>query len=183
VTVSVALLRGINVGGRTRITMDDLRRLFADLGQTEVKTYLQTGNVIFKGPAGGPSAATALSAAVEQRIAADLGIAVSVLLRTADDLDKVVASNPYLDRESDPTKLHVTFLAAAPDEDRAGRLVPPSGVTDSLTLVGREVFLHCPDGYGRTKLSNAFVERRLGLAATTRNWKTVVAVRDLACGA
>jgi uncharacterized protein (DUF1697 family) len=162
--------------------MEDLRRLFADLGHAEVKTYLQSGNVIFKSKAGDASEATALSAAVEERIAAELGFAVPVLLRTADDLVKIVATNPFLDRESDLTKLHVTFLAAAPDEDRAGRLVPPSGVPDSLALIGREVFLHCPDGYGRTKLNNAFIERRLGLVATTRNWKTVVAVRDLACG-
>ncbi|MEO3786901.1 DUF1697 domain-containing protein [Actinocorallia sp. B10E7] len=174
----IALLRGINVGGGTRIGMAALRELFADLGHSEVKTYLQSGNVLFTSDR--PS--EGLAGELENRIAADLGVNARVLLRTGDDLGRVFAGNPFLDRESDPVKLHVTFLEETPTPEQAAKLERPSGETAEFSLEGREVYLHCPDGYGRTKLNNAFLERRLGIAATTRNWKTVTALRDLATG-
>lgn len=171
----VALLRGINVGGRTRVAMDDLRRLFADLGHGDVTTYIQSGNVLFDadGPADG--AAAPVAAAIEEGIAAELGLSVTVVLRSATELDAVVDANPFAGRVPDPSKLHVTFLAAEP----AGTVEAPPGVADELALVGREVYLHCPGGYGRTKLDNGFFERRLGVPATTRTWTTVRKLRDL----
>ena len=175
----VALLRGINVGGRTRVKMDDLRRLFVALDHADVRSYLQSGNVIFKSPIEEPSC---LAADVERSIARDLGLTVTVVLRTADDLAQVVANNPFLGRGADPATLHVTFLADAPDRDRAARLETPAGQPDELALAGREVYLHCPNDYGRTKLNNASIERRLGVSATTRNWRTVTTLRDLASG-
>jgi uncharacterized protein (DUF1697 family) len=175
----VALLRGVNVGGGTRIGMADLRRLFAELGHTDVTTYLQSGNVAFTGAGDEP---THLAGEIERRIAADLGLDVHVLLRTGADLDAVVAGNPFLDRETDLTKLLVTFLAAPPTPDLAGQVAAPAGETAEFRLAGQEVYLHCPDGYGRTKLNNAFFERRLAVAATTRNWKTVTALHGLLTG-
>jgi uncharacterized protein (DUF1697 family) len=176
----VALLRGINVGGRTRVGMDDLRRLFDALGHADVKSYLQSGNVLFTSPAEDSSR---LAGDVERRIAKELGLTLTVLLRTADDLAQVVDNNPFLDRETDPATLHVTFLADAPHPERVARLERPRGEPDDFSLAGRELYLHCPNGYGRTKLNNAYVERRLGLAATTRNWRTVTTLCDLASGA
>jgi uncharacterized protein (DUF1697 family) len=178
-TTYVALLRGINVGGRTRVRMDDLRRLFLGLRHADVHSYLQSGNVIFRSAAEDPPR---LAGEIERRIARDLGVTITVLLRTADDLAHVVANNPFLRRVADPATLHVTFLADAPDRDRAARLETPGGQPDELALAGREVYLQCPNGYGRTKLSNAYIERRLGVAATTRNWRTVTTLRDLASG-
>jgi uncharacterized protein (DUF1697 family) len=178
-TTYVALLRGINVGGRTKVGMDDLRRVFLALGYAGVKTYVQSGNVLFRSPVEEPPPS---AAAIEQRIARDLGVTTTVLLRNGDDLAHVIANNPFLGRVPDPTKLHVTFLAEPPDPERAARLETPSGEPDAFSLAGREVYLHCPNGYGRTKLNNAFLERRLGVAATTRNWNTVTTLRDLASG-
>ena len=175
----VALLRGINVGGRTRVGMDDLRRLFVALGHADVESYLQSGNVVFRSPVEEPAR---VAGEIEQGIARDLGVTVTVLVRTADDLARVVASNPFVSRETDPATLHVTFLADAPDRERVARLATPSGEPDELALVGREVYLHCPNGYGRTKLNNAFIERRLGVAATTRNWRTVTTLGELVSG-
>ncbi|HEX2186287.1 MAG TPA: hypothetical protein VHN78_12360, partial [Chloroflexota bacterium] len=83
-------------------------------------------------------------------------------------------------REPDLSALHVTFLARTPPRDRAARLETTAGEADECALAGREVYIYCPHGYGRTKLNNAFIERRLGVAATTRNWKTVTTLRDLA---
>src|SRR5215207_8627128 len=107
----VALLRAINIAGRTRVGMEDLRQLFVALGHADVKTYLQSGNVIFTCPGEAPSR---LAADIEKRIARDLGLTVTVLLRTRDDLNDVVANNPFQKRKIDPAKLHVTFLADKP---------------------------------------------------------------------
>jgi uncharacterized protein (DUF1697 family) len=179
VPLRVALLRGINVAGKTRIGMADLRELFTGLGHTSVATYLQSGNVVFEpAPGGDAGVAARLVAEIEAR----LGVKVSVLLRTGADLGRVLDGNPYLDREKDPAKLHVTFLEREPAAGQAARLEIPPGETATFTLAGPEVFLHCPDGYGRTKLNNAYLERRLGTAATTRNWKTVNALHEMAGG-
>ena len=177
----VALLRGVNVAGTNKVKMDELRRLFADLGHTEVGTYLQSGNVVFADDAPGDDR-TGLAAGIEKAIADRMGLTVTVLLRTRAELEKVLAANPYLDRETDPAKLPVTFLAEAPDPERAAALSIPAGETGVFTLIGREVYLHTPDGYGRTKLNNAFLERKLGVAATTRNWKSVGALHELLGG-
>jgi uncharacterized protein (DUF1697 family) len=179
-TTYVALLRGINVGGNSKVGMADLWRVFVTLGHADVQSYLQSGNVIFSSAADASSRSTE---EIERRVARDLGVTVTVLLRSANELAQIVAGNPFVGRETDPTKLHVTFLADAPGHEGAARLETAGAEPDELALVGREVFLHCPNGYGRTKLNNAFLERRLGVAATTRNWRTVTALRDLMSGA
>ncbi|MCD0481044.1 DUF1697 domain-containing protein [Streptacidiphilus sp. ASG 303] len=176
--VHIALLRGVNVGGRTRVGMADLRELFTGLGHGDVRTYLQSGNVVFTAAA--DRDARTLAAEAEERIAAELGVDTAVLLRTGGDLARILASHPFAGEEPDPAALHVTFLAEEPAPDRAARLEVPPGETARFSLQGREVHLHCPDGYGRTKLNNAFVERRLGVAATTRNRRTVTALHALA---
>jgi uncharacterized protein (DUF1697 family) len=175
VTAFVALLRGINVGGNRKVTMDEVRKLVSDLGHDDVSTYLQSGNVRFASADADPDQ---VSAELRQALKNKLGLDIDILLRTRSDLEAVLAGNPYLAQESDPTKLHVTFLqtAAVPAKTE----VPiPAGETGVLTVAGREVYLHCPAGYGRTKLNNTYLERKLGLAATTRNWKSVVALHDL----
>lgn len=178
-TTYVALLRGVNVGGHTKVAMEDLRRLFVALGHGDVRTYIASGNVVFRSPAGETSG---LAGDIEERIAADLGVAVTVLLRAADDLARVVAGNPFAGSGTDPSRVHVTFLAEEPDGERAATLEKPAGEAGQLLLTGRELYLHCPDGYGRTKMNNAWVEKRLAVAATTRGWKTVVKLCDLARG-
>ncbi|MFJ7150979.1 DUF1697 domain-containing protein [Streptomyces sp. NPDC100445] len=177
-TKHVALLRGINVGGRTQLAMADLRGLFTALGYEDVRTYLRSGNVVFGAPAGQIPAE--LAARIEERITDDLGTPVTVLVRTAGALARTLARNPYLGREDDPAKLHVTFLAREPTAEQAARLEVPAGETAVFTLTGDEIHLHVPDGYGRTRLNNAFIERRLGIPATTRNWRTVTALGELA---
>ncbi|HXV92746.1 MAG TPA: DUF1697 domain-containing protein [Pseudonocardia sp.] len=175
----VALLRGINVGGRSTIPMAELRALFADLGFGDARTYLQSGNVVF-GPA--HPDADEIGAEVEKAVAGRFGTDVRVLLRTADELDEVASANPFLDRQDDPTKLHVTFLAGEPTEFTvpAGPLPVPAGESGELWLRGREVYVHTPGGYGRSRIGNAFLEKALGVPATSRNWRSVLALRDLA---
>lgn len=172
----VALLRGINLGAHNKVSMPDLRALFADLGAEDVATYVQSGNVVFRSA----DSAGRLTKAIEQRIRDDLGLDVTVLLRTQQQLAKLLAGNPFADHTSEPTKLHVTFLADKPDRGRVRKLDPKGYEPDELHVIGQEVYLHCPNGYGRSKLSNAYFERQLGIPATTRNWRTVTKLAELA---
>ena len=157
--------------------MADLRALFAAVGSEDVTTYVQSGNVVFKSPIASPAE---LIEAIEQRISRDLGLSVAVLLRTKPKLARVAAGNPFEKSGNDPAKLHVTFLADAPGRDRVRALEAKQFAPDEFRVVGEEVYLHCPRGYGRTKLSNAYLEKQLGVTATTRNWKTVRKLVELA---
>lgn len=175
-TAYAALLRGINLGNHNKVPMTELRRLFDELGHTGVRSHLQSGNVVFGAAS---DDVPGLAAAIEERLARELGVTATVLLRTAGELDRIVGGNPFLTSEDDHTRLHVTFLADTPAPERVSALATPAGSVDELRTAGREVYLYCPNGYGRTKLNNAFLERRLGAPATTRNWRTVVRLREL----
>jgi uncharacterized protein (DUF1697 family) len=121
----VALLRSVNVAGHGRLSMADLRQTFLTLGYTDVSTYIQTGNVLFRSP--GRSAST-LAAAIEAQLARDFGHAPAVILRTVPDLARVVATSPYPKKGADPSRHHVTFLAASPSKQRLAAFeAPPSG--------------------------------------------------------
>jgi uncharacterized protein (DUF1697 family) len=169
-TSYVALLRGINVGGHRPVRMDDLRALVESLGHEDVSTYLQSGNVVFR-------SALRDTDEIARGIASALGGGVKVLMRTAGELASVVAGNPYT---SDVGHLHVTFLADAPEPTLVAALAGDRFAPDAFQLLGREVYVHAPNGYGRSKLDNAFFERALGVSATTRNWRTVTALARLA---
>lgn len=168
----IALLRGVNVSGKNRIAMANLRDLFAGLGYQDVRTYIQSGNVVFLAPASEDTTREA----IEGAIARDLGMEVTVLLRTAEDLRAITEGNPFLPA-ADPAILHVTFLAAVPATMEVS--APPSG-RDEYRIAGREIYLSCPEGYGNTKLTNSLWERRLQMRATTRNWRTVMTLLEMA---
>ena len=183
-TTFVALLRSINVGGRNRVLMGDLASLVESLGFGRVETYLQSGNVVFTGN-GTPNS---VARAIEVGVAGELGLEVPVVVRSLRQLNRSLGANPFLRSGVDPKSLHVTFLAGAPSPDRPsapGRLGTSSGEGDSyggdrFEVVGSDVFVHCPGGYGSTKLNNAFFERRTGMVATTRNWRTVTTLARMA---
>jgi uncharacterized protein (DUF1697 family) len=172
-----ALLRAINLGARNKVAMSELRDLFVGLGCEDVTTYVQSGNVVFRSAVG---SAAEMTRKIEQRIARDLGLTLTVLVRTEAELAKVAAGNPFERDAADVGHLHVTFLAGAPERTRVRELGAGYEGPDAFAVVGREVYLHCPNGYGRSKLSNAFLEKRLGTAGTTRNWKTVTKLAELA---
>jgi uncharacterized protein (DUF1697 family) len=174
-TSYAALLRGINLGSHNRIGMARLRSLVEDLGGTEVRTYVQSGNVVFRSTLG----TTAAARAVERAIRKELGLDVAVLVRTARQLRELVANNPFVGSKIAPKTLHVTFLAEKPDPKRVKQLLEESFEPERFEIAGQDVYLFFPNGYGRVKLNNAFLERRLGVAATTRNWRTVTALAEL----
>jgi uncharacterized protein (DUF1697 family) len=175
----VALLRGVNLGARNKVSMADLRTLIESLGAEDVQTYVQSGNVVFKSRV---RSAAKLAGDIEQRISGKLGLEIRVVLRTDKQLAKIVAGNPFAASQSEGTKLHVTFLAEAPKASRTRALEPEAFEPDEFQVKGREVYLHTPKGYGRSKLSNAYFEKQLGVAGTTRNWNTVTKLAELASG-
>jgi uncharacterized protein (DUF1697 family) len=156
--------------------MRDLRELFSDLGAEDVTTYVQSGNVVFRSAGAGDE----LTKAIESEIRSRLGLDVTVLLRTDDQLATVAAGNPFAPDEPDQKKLHATFLAERPEPGRVSALEEKQFEPDRFDVTPDVVYLHCPNGYGRSKLSNAFFEKQLGVAATTRNWRTVTALAELA---
>ncbi|MFD6661412.1 DUF1697 domain-containing protein [Micromonospora chalcea] len=174
-----ALLRAVNVGVN-KLAMADLRRVVTDLGHTDVTTYLQSGNVVFTSP---PARAETLAEGIANRLADELGLRVPVLVRDGDELAAVAAASPYTGRQDDHTRVLVVFLSAAPAAARVRELAVPPGETMEYEVIGREAHLHFPaGGYGRTKFTAAYLEKKLGVVATARNLRSVLALRDLTAG-
>jgi uncharacterized protein (DUF1697 family) len=173
----VALLRSVNVAGHGRIAMNELRASFERLGYDEVTTYIQTGNVLFVASSRSESA---VAAAIEEQLDADFGSAPAVIVRSVADFLRVGTASPYAKAGADPARHHVTFLAAAPAKTALAAFDPPPSGRDTLTVDGREVYVSTPDGYAGTKYSGSFLERRLGVLSTTRNWNTVTKLCELA---
>jgi len=170
-TSYVAMLRGINVSGQKIVKMERLRASFGALGFSRVRTYVQSGNVIFEAPNDSPDS---LSGKIKEMILSDYGFSVPVILRTSAEMKKIAGDNPFLtERGIDHSGLHVTFLSELPEKAALGKLDSLNGDPDQFRIRNREVYLYCPNGYGRSKLSNSAFEKLLSVEATTRNWKTV----------
>jgi uncharacterized protein (DUF1697 family) len=169
VTRYAAMLRGINLGSRNRVAMPALRELFESLGFSDVVTYVQSGNVVFS------SSSKPDGSVLARRIETDLGATSPVLIRSAAQLKKLVAGNPF----KDVANTHVTLLDGTAKPADVKAIDAEKFAPDEFAVVGSDVYLRCPNGYGRSKLNNAFWEKKLGRVATTRNWKTVTALADL----
>ena len=167
----MALLRGVNVGGRGTVPMAALRELCESLGLADVATYLQSGNVVFRTPL--PVTGDELAAAIGRRF----GLATSVVLRSADELAQVAAGNPF--PGADPLTVHVGFMAAAPDQAAVDGLDTRRYLPEAVVVTGRELYFRLPSGMGRASLP-PYVGRRLGVPTTVRNWRTVTALARLA---
>ena len=172
-TTSVALLRGINVGGNRKVLMADLRAIFLDAGLTAVETYIQSGNVVFDGDT---STSAPLVVELEHRIETAMGFHVAVVLRDGRELQVVVANNPFTD--ADPRELVVAFFSSDPGPSALARLEPLAVAPERLELQGKDLYLHLPYGSGRSKLAQALSSLRA--PPTARNWRTVTKLRDLA---
>jgi uncharacterized protein (DUF1697 family) len=159
--------------------MAELRQMFLALGYGEVTTYIQTGNVTF---ASSSRSAAKLEAEIEQQLEHTFRSTPKVLLRTVAELRHTVSTSPYPGRGADPARHHVTFLAEPPSKERLAAFTAPANGRDELTIIGREVYVHTPDGYATTKLNGAYLERHLGVSSTTRNWNTVTKLSALAGG-
>ena len=174
----ISMLRGINVGAQKTIRMVELISAYESLDLSSIKTYVQSGNVVFESA---EQDSGRLGANIEAQIERAFGYKVSVFLRTPAEFKNLIAGNPFLaERKEDPARLHVTFLYRPVAESEIGRLERPKTDADEFVAGTKEIYLFCPNGYGRTKLSNGYFEKVLGLPATTRNWNTVLALYKLA---
>ena len=159
----IAMLRGINVGRGKMVKMERLRTLFAGLGFGEVKTYVQSGNVVFQAERKSPAE---LTRTIEAKIQRDFGFIVPVLIKMSKELAQIVRANPLLRVKGiDVSKLHVTFLSDAPPKTAAEVLEDLATTRERFRILNREIYLYCPDGYGNSKLTNNTIEKKFSLVA------------------
>jgi uncharacterized protein (DUF1697 family) len=172
----VALLRGINVGGNNKIPMKDLTNIFVEAGAENVRTYIQSGNVLFAAPA---RISSQIPDNVSKLISDRFAFQTTVLLRSEKQLRDIVAYNPFLEAGAYEETLHVLFLAGKPGTDRVKELDPDRSRPDAFAVRGQEIFLHLPNGVARTKLTNTYFDSNLETTSTGRNWRTVTKLLDL----
>lgn len=178
-TTYIALLRGINVSGHRMIKMEDLKNVLGELNFTNIRTYIQSGNIIFETEKKDPAY---LEKQIEEKILNHFEFQVPVVIRTRTELDIIHNNNPFLGKRSEPAdKLHVTFFPEQPEKEHLKKIEGLLFLPDEFIVSGREVYLFCPNGYGRTKLTNQFFENKLKLTATTRNWKTIEMLLQMSC--
>lgn len=173
----MALVRGINVGGRNKLPMKDLARMFEDAGCEEVRTYIQSGNVVFDADG---ALADRLALSIPERIEEDFGFRVPVVLRSVTELRRAIERHPFREVAEETKHLHIGFLADEPSADRVASLDPARSSVDRFEVAGKEVYLHVPGGMGRTKLTTDYFDRRLGTVMTVRNWRTVNELLEMA---
>lgn len=174
----IGLLRAVNVGGNI-LKMDALRAVCDTLGFEDVRTYVQSGNVVFTSS----KSASACAAALMKALVGKTRLPVDVMVRSPGQLKTILAKNPFLKKKGvDTTRLAVTFLSGPAPKDAAKNLAAIPAGDDEVHVAGTELYLHCPSGFARTKLTNAKIESTLSLRATTRNWNTVNQLYAMAGG-
>jgi uncharacterized protein (DUF1697 family) len=185
----VALLRGINLGGKNKVAMPELRALVAELGHADVTTYIQSGNVLFT--PGGEGSTAALAAGLAAAITEKLGVISPVVVVSREELGAIVAANPFPD-EPDPRRVHAVVLSEPPwpelmvKLDAARAKSAAAGGRDQVVVTGRTLYLHAPEGYGRSVLAETLLRAvsspKSGATGTARNWATMTKLLAL-CGA
>jgi uncharacterized protein (DUF1697 family) len=177
-TVAVSLLRAINLGPKNQVRMEALSALHEELGLTDVKTYVNSGNVVFRTKL---RDVKALERKLEDAIERHHGFRPPVIIRTAEELRDAVARNPFAGRKGiEPAKLHVVFLAGRPDAAAAERIRGIKVGPEEAYLSGRELYVYYPDGAGRSKFTAALIDKSLSTTGTARNWNTVTKLLEMA---
>jgi uncharacterized protein (DUF1697 family) len=166
----ISLLRGINVGGKT-LKMESLVEIYESMELRDVKTYIQSGNVLFN--AKNPTL-TGITEELGRRIRERSGLEVTIIVKNQKDLAKIIERNPFTRSGSrEVNRLHITFLDKRPGEELQEGLSSGRDGNDEYRMIGTEIYLYCPEGYGKTLFSNSYFEKHLHVRATTRNWNTV----------
>ncbi len=179
-SVLIAMLRGVNVGGHHKIKMTDLKALCERLGFSNVRTYIQSGNVIFESKEkGDESLAKKIGTAIEKKY----GFCPEVIVRTDEEMHSIVKKNPFAKQEVDPAKLAVFFLASDPGKAAREAVSRIEADPEVIKPVGSEIYIYFPDGQGKTKLKFATIEKAINkIAYTARNWNTVEKLLEMAHG-
>jgi uncharacterized protein (DUF1697 family) len=178
-TVYVSMLRAVNVGGSSRIKMDALQRVYESLGFADVRTLLQSGNVVFRSTLDGRER---LAKRIVQELERQLGLRIEVMLRTLAEVESIVERGPVLAARADPSKLLVMFLSSVPSAAAQAALLKwhkSKELPEMLELRGPEIYLYYPNGVGRSKLTSAVIESKLDTWGTARNWNTLVKLVEI----
>lgn len=174
----ISILRGINISGHRIIKMEALRGMYAKLGYADIQTYIQSGNVIFRSSS---ASVQEIEREISKEIESCFGFDVPVIVLDSDELRQVISDNPFVkDDTIDISKVHVTFLSAIPETEKYELIREGDYQGDKFCLVNRSIYVYCPNGYGNTKLNTNFIESRLKVAATSRNWKTTLELLRMA---
>jgi len=173
----IAILRGINVSGQKMMKMDDLKKLMEELPFKNVRTYIQSGNIIFDYENTGQAD---LAKLIEVKIEQKYRFQVPVIVLNNSKIETVLKQNSFINlRNENIDKLYVTFLSENPQQEKLDKLTIPGNIKDEFVISGDLIYLFCPDGYGNTKLNNNFFEQKLKVTATIRNWKTVIKLSEM----
>lgn len=172
----IALLRGINVSGQKKIKMSELRILFENLGFQNVETYIQSGNVIFSSK---EKSTTKIANKISSGINTKYNFDVQLIILTPKDIDRVLKNNPFVKKKKETERLYVTFLSAMPSIENINKLNEISFLPEEYSKNKKIIYLFFPNGAGKAKLNNNFIENKLKVIGTTRNWKTVTALFKL----
>ena len=175
----LALLRGVNVGGKNKLPMKELAGIFVAAGCDNVRTYIQSGNVLFQAA---PKLLTKIPDLVGAQITGRYGYRTPVIVRTQEELGQVMANNPFLAKGETEEWLHVMFLAAVPKPAAVTGLDANRSPGDSFIVQGKEIYLHLPNGAGKSKLTNNYFDSKLATISTGRNWRTVATLLELMKG-
>jgi uncharacterized protein (DUF1697 family) len=176
--VIVSMLRGVNVGGRNQIKMETLRALYESLGLEDPRTYVQSGNVVFRTKERNLSA---LAKRIEDAVEQSFGFRPAVIIRTTSELRGAIARNPFARRRGiDPSKFLVTFLASAPTAEARDQVLKIKADPEELFVDGREVYIYFPNGLARPKLAWSTIAKMLGTSGTARNWNSVTKLLEIA---
>jgi uncharacterized protein (DUF1697 family) len=174
----VAFLRGVNMAGHNKIIMADLKKLFVSLGYKDAETYIQSGNIVFSDSGELPEA---IESKIENAIRKKLGLEIAALVRTADDLSVILRANPYINSSgSDHAKIAALLLKDMPTDSQISKMDGIAYPPDEYFISGKEIFIHCPDGFGRTKLYTNFFEKKMKVIGTARNWNSMTVLWGMA---
>lgn len=177
IPIYISILRGINVGGKRKIIMAELKSLYIDLGFSDVVTYIQSGNVIFKSK---QNNITSLESKIENAILEKYGFSVPVIVISQNEFEKCVSLNPFVQESVELNRLHVTFLKEQPKNILVDEFNKLKFENDQFKIMGKFVYLFCPIKYSDSKLTNNLFEKKLKVVATTRSWKTLIKILEIA---
>jgi len=172
------MLRGINVGASRKVPMADLKKLSENMGLLNIQTYIQSGNLVFE--LAKPETIPILENRLQQAFSETFGFDIPVIIRTAEEIAKSIANNPFWnEKDAEIERLHLTFLKEIPSPELVEKIKQLQFLPDRFEIIGNDVFVYCENGYGRSKISNDFFEKKLKIPATTRNWKTVMKLHEM----
>jgi uncharacterized protein (DUF1697 family) len=174
--IVIVFLRAVNMAGHNSIKMKDLGEMFVDMGYPDAKIYIQSGNVIFRSDEDRNTLIRKVSEAIKQEFGHD----IAIMIRTVEEVRNLAGRNPYLEEEGfDPSKMAVVFLNKEPSAESVEKMADVDFPPDKYLIDRNEIFIYCPNGFGRSKLTTVFFERKLNVFGTARNWKTINSILDI----